>query len=102
MRSRDAGSNIEVDRALDVEQVSVTRVHVNDNRWNVEMNWRDAFLGIAYGHRELKLAKCADRAAGAVSALHPGGDVHVRRAAVAARAGGAAGIHPRRTRAQYQ
>src|SRR2546425_2201397 len=83
VRGGDAGSNVEVDRALDVEKVSVAGVHVDDYRWNLQVHRRDSLLRVANGHRELELAQSADRAASAVGNLDRRVDVHVRGAEVA-------------------
>ena len=79
----DAGPHVEVDGALDVEQVAVAGVHVDDDGRDLQVNGLDSFLRIAHRHRELELAQRADRATCAVRDLHRRVDVHVRRAQMA-------------------
>ena len=53
----DAGGDVQLGRALDVEDVPVARVHVDDDRRDVEVPGRHALLGIAHGGRQLELAQ---------------------------------------------
>src|SRR5712691_13104534 len=89
----DAGTDVEVDGALDVEQVSITRIHVDDDRRDLQVQRLDSLLGIAHGHRELEFAKGADSAGSAIGYLDRGVDVHVSRAEMADREGIAAEVH---------
>src|SRR5437667_7698275 len=46
--------------ALDGEVVSIPAVHINDQRRNMQMLWRNSFFGIADGHGQLKFSQRAD------------------------------------------
>jgi hypothetical protein len=69
VRGRNPCTYVQVDRALNVEQVSVARVHVDDDRRDLEVDGGDSFLGVAHGHRELELSQRADGTASAVRDL---------------------------------
>jgi hypothetical protein len=45
VRRRDPGIHEQLGLALDVEDVPIARVHVDDDRRDVEVPWRDALLG---------------------------------------------------------
>ena len=83
VRGRDAGVEVELDRALYVEEVAVARVHVHHDGRDVEVGGGDLLLRVADRHRQLELAERGHRAARAVRDLHRRVEVHVRRAEVA-------------------
>ena len=59
MRGGDAGPDVKVGGALDVEQVSIPRVHVHHHRRNLEVDGRDVLVGVSHRHRQLELAQGA-------------------------------------------
>src|SRR4029077_4456790 len=83
VRGGDASGDVELGRALDVEDVAVPTVHVDDNRGNIEVAGLHPFFRIADGHRQLELAQSADGPARGISDLNTGIEVHVGRSQVA-------------------
>ena len=69
VRRGDACVDVQLDRALDVEQVSVAGVHVDDDGRDLEVDGRHLLLGVAHCHGQLKLAQRAHRPARAVGDL---------------------------------
>ena len=78
MSRRDAGVDVQLDGALDVEEVAVARVHVDHDRRDLEVDGRRFLLRVANGHRQLELAQSTDGAPGAVRDLDRRVQVHVR------------------------
>ena len=76
-------SHVQLDRALDVEEVPVAGVHVDDDRRDLEMDGGHPLVGVAHRHRQLELAQRAHRAARAVGDLDRRVEVHVGGAEVA-------------------
>ena len=69
VRRGDAGVDVELDRALHVEEVAVTRVHVDDDGRDLEVERRRFLFRVAHGHGELELTQRAHGATGAVGDL---------------------------------
>jgi len=75
--------HIKLHRALHVEEVSVSGVHVDDHGRDLEMHRRRLLIRVAHRHGELELAQSADGAARAVRDLDRRVEIHVRRPEVA-------------------
>ena len=89
---RDARVEVQLDRALDVEEVPVSRVHVDHHGRDLEVGGRDLLVGVAHRHGQLELAERAHASARAVRDLDRRVEVHVRGAQVADREGVAAEV----------
>src|ERR1700693_317852 len=83
VRGGDAGGDVELGGALDVEDVAVAAVHVDDHRWDVEVPGLHPFFRITNGHGQLGLAQPADGPTGGIGDLDTGIEVHIGRAQVA-------------------
>src|ERR1051326_7745975 len=69
--------DIQLCRALDIEDVPVATVHVCDHWWNVQMFRRNPFFRVPDGHSQLKFSQRTDRAPGRVRYFDAGIHVHV-------------------------
>ena len=93
VRRRDPGIDVQLRRALDVEDVAVADVHVDDHRRDVKVLRLVALVGVADRHRELELAQSAHRPARAVGDLDARIEIHVGAAEMADRERVAAEVH---------